>query len=139
MSSDALAKARALLGVSSLDDVATWADDIKEERPETGGWDFINVPLDAPAIDPLRDCAGDNCVTAQIGKFTGVLKDGSADATARQEALKFLIYFVADLHQPLHCEDNDDRGGGQKTVSFFGRIENLHAVWDTGIPVGILT
>lgn len=133
MSSATLAKARALLGVGSLEEVATWADDIKEERPETEGWHFINVPLDAPAIDLARDCANDNCVTAQIGKFTGVLKDGSADPTARQEALKFLIHLVADLHQPLHCEDNNDRGGGQKRVTFFGRPENLHAVWDTGI------
>ena len=31
----------------------------------------------------------------------------------RADALRFLIHFVGDLHQPLHCADNDDRGGNE--------------------------
>jgi hypothetical protein len=29
----------------------------------------------------------------------------------RAEALRFLIHFVGDVHQPLHAADNNDRGG----------------------------
>jgi hypothetical protein len=40
---------------------------------------------------------------------------------------------VADVHQPLHCADNGDRGGNAIQVTFLGRRTNLHAVWDSGI------
>ncbi|CAJ0866608.1 3049_t:CDS:2 [Entrophospora sp. SA101] len=36
------------------------------------------------------------------------------------EALKFLVHFIGDLHQPLH-------------LKFEGHRTNLHAVWDTRI------
>ena len=32
-------------------------------------------------------------------------------------ALKFLLHLVGDLHQPLHCADNNDRGGNSVKVS----------------------
>jgi hypothetical protein len=48
----------------------------------------------------------------------------------RQRALKFLIHFIADLHQPLHVGDNNDRGGNLLQVRFFGEGSNLHRVWD---------
>jgi hypothetical protein len=129
----ALEKAQAILGGSSLEDVANWADEIRRGRRETAPWHYIDIPLDANAIDPARDCANDNCVTAQIVRFTAVLKDTNAGPTARQEALKFVVHFVGDLHQPLHDEDNHDKGGNQRIVVFFGRTENLHEVWDSGI------
>ncbi|MGD0130003.1 MAG: S1/P1 nuclease, partial [Terriglobia bacterium] len=49
------------------------------------------------------------------------------------EALKFVIHFVADLHQPLHCEDDGDNGGNARHVIFDGHPDNLHWVWDTGL------
>jgi hypothetical protein len=48
-------------------------------------------------------------------------------------ALKFLLHFVGDLHQPLHSSDHKDRGGngGTVTVDGFPRSGKLHAFWDT--------
>ena len=48
-------------------------------------------------------------------------------------ALKFLIHFVGDLHQPLHASDHDDRGGNCIGLepSPDGYARNLHAYWDT--------
>jgi hypothetical protein len=47
-------------------------------------------------------------------------------------ALKFLLHFVGDLHQPLHAADSLDRGGNTKRVSALGfRAGNLHQFWDT--------
>jgi hypothetical protein len=133
ISHTALERAQAILGGSSLEDVANWADEIRRGRRETAPWHYIDIPLGANAIDPARDCPNDNCVTAQIVRFTAVLKDSNADPTARQEALKFVVHFVGDLHQPLHDEDDNDKGGNQRIVVFFGRTENLHEVWDSGI------
>jgi hypothetical protein len=49
------------------------------------------------------------------------------------QALKFVIHFVGDLHQPLHDEDNGDKGGNMRHVIFRGHPDNLHWVWDTGL------
>ncbi len=47
-------------------------------------------------------------------------------------ALKFLLHFVGDLHQPLHAADSLDLGGNTKRVSTQGfRLGNLHHFWDT--------
>jgi hypothetical protein len=40
---------------------------------------------------------------------------------------------VGDLHQPLHDEDDDDKGGNGRHVIFGGKPDNLHWVWDTGM------
>jgi hypothetical protein len=55
----------------------------------------------------------------------------------RTEALKFLVHFVGDIHQPLHTIDNHDRGGNDVRVAALrgeeGRATNLHSAWDTGL------
>jgi hypothetical protein len=62
-----------------------------------------------------------------------VLRDPNADHGARAEALKFVVHFVGDLHQPLHDEDNNDKSGNGRHVIFDGYCDNLHWVWDTGL------
>ena len=49
-------------------------------------------------------------------------------------ALKFLIHFVGDLHQPLHAADHDDKGGNCVSLlpSEAVHQKNLHAYWDVG-------
>jgi hypothetical protein len=37
------------------------------------------------------------------------------------------------MHQPLHDEDDGDRGGNGRHVVFEGHPHNLHWVWDTGL------
>jgi hypothetical protein len=37
------------------------------------------------------------------------------------------------MHQPLHCSDNQDKGGNDVKLDFFGRDYNLHSVWDSGL------
>jgi hypothetical protein len=96
----------------------------------------VNIPLTADHYNPARDCApspqGD-CIIAAIDRFSAVLADASRPADERAEALRFLAHFVADLHQPLHATTNNDRGGNDTKVTFFGQPTNLHAVWDYGL------
>lgn len=52
------------------------------------------------------------------------------------DALKLLIHFIGDLHQPLHVEAKL-RGGNDLPVYFdncYPNKSNLHSVWDTHIP-----
>lgn len=127
----------ALENVATLADVSTWADEIRTQRPETAPWHYVNIPISASTIDVgydvARDCPHNDCVVAKIEYFEGVLADGQAAERQRLEALKFLVHFVGDIHQPLHVSNNSDRGGNGVAVTFRGNLTNLHAVWDTGI------
>jgi len=49
------------------------------------------------------------------------------------EALKFLIHFVGDIHQPLHVGFTTDRGGNSFEGKFNNKKVNLHEIWDTSI------
>src|SRR5205085_6268675 len=140
----ARAQVRQLLrleGHRHLDQIASWPDAVRPSRPETALWHFVDIPLSAPAYDAARDCVGGNCVVAQIQRFAAILGDRTAPSQARLEALKFLVHFVGDIHQPLHCETDltnfpppeGDRGGNNIHLTYFHRPSNLHAVWDGGV------
>ena len=82
-------------------------------RPQTAPWHYVNLEITQDMrYQPARDCRKDDCVVAQILHQQAVLKS-SADRTRKAEALKFLVHFVGDVHQPLHAADNHDRGGNQ--------------------------
>jgi len=123
---------------TTLAQASTWADEIRPQRPETARWHYVNIPINPPAgtppaYDPRRDCPTGDCVVAKIGAFEAVLRDKAASPRQRLDALKWIAHLVADINQPLHCADNQDRGGNDVHVDFMGRRTNLHAVWDTGI------
>ncbi len=96
-------------------------------------WHYINIPLAESKIDLARECPNGVCVIAKTQGFLAVLKDPSADLAKKAEALKFVIHFVGDMHQPLHCEDDGDKGGNTRHVIFDGQPDNLHWIWDTGL------
>jgi hypothetical protein len=133
MTAAALKNASAILGGASLESVASWADDYQRSHPETEPWHFINIPLQSSSLDLARDCPNGNCVTAKAEEFLAVLKNTSASQSDRAFALKFLVHIIGDLHQPLHCEDNNDGGGNDRHVIFHGQAENLHSLWDSGL------
>jgi S1/P1 Nuclease len=122
-----------LMPGESLEDLASWADEIRQSQPQTANWHFVDIPLDSTGLDMNRDCAGGDCVIAQITNFQTAWVNPTASAQSRREALLFLVHFVGDLHQPLHCENNNDRGGNDVPVSFLGNSTNLHALWDSGL------
>lgn len=125
-----------ILDGETLDEVALWADDVRNERPETAQWHFVNLPETAARFSRQRDCPDTadgqpGCAITAIERHRAVLT-GAADGD-RAEALKFIVHFVGDMHQPLHVSFKDDRGGNNIKVTFFGRGSNLHKVWDSGI------
>jgi len=128
------ARVTAILGPNaSLPSIASWADQVRSQRRETGPWHYIDIPIDKPHLDMARDCPKGDCVLAKIEDFQKALKDPATAPAARREALMFLVHFVGDMHQPLHCSDNHDQGGNQVRVTFGGRPTNLHSLWDSGL------
>jgi len=110
---------------------SNWADEIRDARPQTASWHYVNIEIDGDLHYAAgRDCIADNCAVGQILRDEAVLKSG-APAPQKAEALKFLIHFVGDIHQPLHAADNHDRGGNQvRVIVQGGRPQALHHVWD---------
>ena len=132
------ARARARLAYvlgseTTLADVATWADDVRDERPETASWHYINIPPAATDLRPQRDCPDSNCVSDKIREFVGIARLAIRDRSEVSEAVKYLIHLVGDLHQPLHAGFAEDKGGNQIPVIVDGRESNLHSIWDSTI------
>ena len=119
-------------------DACVWADFVRPDRPETYNYHFINIPAGVSGMDMERDCsAPKRCAPWAIVHFGRMLGDGKVDPAARTEALKWVLHFVGDLHQPLHAGRPGDLGGNRVLVDFFGdagraeRRNNLHSVWDS--------
>ena len=137
-----------LLGSDTLASVASWADQVRKDRDESYNWHFVDVPKDAPGFSEERDCFRPqdkhkdaqtdhhNCVVDRIEMFEKTLADENASRTERIEALKWIVHFVGDLHQPLHAIE-EARGGNDIKLPVFGSPKcgdydcNLHWAWDT--------
>ncbi|MDP9123511.1 MAG: S1/P1 nuclease [Pseudomonadota bacterium] len=116
---------------STMVSISTWADETRS--PGTASWHYVNLPRDSDcANEAPRDCPGGACVVGAIERQQAVLASKALDAD-RLVALKYLVHFVGDVHQPLHAGYADDKGGNTYQVRFEGRGTNLHAVWDSGL------
>ena len=114
----------------TLVSVATWAD--LHRGPGTAPWHYLNFPRGQCHWDAERDCPQGQCVVGAIERQRAVLASPASDAE-RLQALKFLVHFVGDVHQPLHAGYRDDRGGNNVQLRFLMRGSNLHALWDKGL------
>lgn len=112
---------------------ASWADEIRQQRPETGTWHYVNVPVGARGYDAARDCVNDDCVVVRISRDESILADPRATHAAKAEALRFLVHFIADVHQPLHVADRNDKGGNDVMVRLGAKRASLHQVWDQDV------
>jgi S1/P1 Nuclease len=129
----ARAHVKEILGVESLDEAATWPDEMRSDpspfwQRTATSWHYVTLngivydhaPPEGDALEALK-------------RFSATLKDPSASLADKQLALRFIVHLVADLHQPLHAGQCCDKGGNEVKVKWFGKDMNLHAVWDTAL------
>lgn len=126
-----------LLNGQRMADVAMWPDEVRNTtHRRTYNWHFVNIPIDSQGYDPRRDCQpaerGD-CMIAALERLERDLANPSLVTDARRTALMFFIHLMADLHQPLHVSNDNDRGGNGQGVADIGGTVNLHSAWDVGI------
>ena len=123
-------------GRSTLEAVSVWADEIRGTPAAHPAWHYDDQPVCGSA-PKARYCPDAQCNSAQLQRLTRVLGDRRADARERNEALKWLVHLVGDIHQPLHAADNADRGGNRVAVALAGvrtrGRESLHRVWDNDL------
>jgi nuclease S1 len=129
---------------------AIWADKYRDSdrhgaRQNTRMWHFVDLELTAPDLDqacfghpvlppgkPASTGPAQDCVVDKIDQFAAELANPATATAERILALKFLLHFVGDVHQPLHAADDHDRGGNDKRVSASGvRAATLHHFWDS--------
>lgn len=126
-------KLLALDNAQHLADVASWADEhkaVQRANPnELHVSHSIRLPLDHSGYVPDL-CPSHFCAVAALLKYDGVLSNHSLPDAQREEALKYVVHLVGDVHQPLHTSAN---GGGHINVTFDGQPTYLHKVWDTGM------
>jgi len=111
---------------------ATWADEVRSDNKYAYSYQWHYQDLDdnmtTDGILKLMKnpkAEGEHLFFA-IDTLTTRLKRDKNDA----EALKFLVHFIGDLHQPMHMGRKDDKGGNKVDFNWFGRKTNLHSVWD---------
>ncbi|TWG94328.1 S1/P1 nuclease [Luteimonas sp. J16] len=124
-------------GLQSLADVANWADNLRELDPDLGRrtsrWHYVNLGELGCRYDADAACPGGHCVVEAISAQAAILGDRSRSDAERLQALKFVVHFVGDVHQPMHGGNARDRGGNNVQVNLHGKGTNLHALWDSGL------
>lgn len=116
----------------TLAGVASWADEVRaaEGPGKSAPLHYINFKGGDCSYVSVRDCPDGNCVIAAINRNFLILSDHTRPDAQRRDALKYLVHFVGDVHQPLHSTSRDDKGGGDFQVNYQGKGSNLHKVWD---------
>jgi hypothetical protein len=133
-------------GLTPMADAAPWADDYRSVHPETEGWHFIDIAGDATQKNLASFCSEKNgCLPKALQAQWDILRASDSTPEQRALALRFVIHFLGDIHQPLHDFGNNDQGGNCVPVEFFGAepqlrnpqresyAPNLHGTWDSGI------
>jgi len=131
----------------------TWADRFRDSDrhstkihyDQTHLWHFVDIELADANLDaacfshpPLPSGTvaslgpAQDCVVDKIDEFAAELRSPQTTPAERLVALKFVMHFVGDLHQPLHASDSRDAGGNAKKVKAAGLGSgSLHGFWDT--------
>lgn len=122
---------------SYMANVSTWADEYR--YTSDGRWSeplhFIDAndsPPTSCSVVYNRDCGSTGCSVSAVVNYTSILLDSSSSSDEQYEAMKFLIHFIGDMHQPLH-DEGLDVGGNDISVTYSGEHTNLHHIWDTEI------
>jgi hypothetical protein len=123
-------------GRTSLEAVSVWADELTGTAAAHPTWHYDDTPI-CGSEPKERYCRDGQCNSEQLKRLIGVLADPHTPLRERNEALKWVVHLVGDLHQPLHSASNADRGGNLVHVALAGERTrgraNLHRVWDTDL------
>lgn len=130
----AKAQVEKLLDGKSMVYYANWLDNASHtpEYAYSKTWHYKNID-DGITFEnaPLLD-TGD--IVRAVSEQAGVLQDPNASDEQKQLALKMVIHFLGDIHQPMHMGHASDIGGNRWMVKYFNRDTNLHSLWDTTLP-----
>ena len=151
-----------ILGSKNLGDfdVAVWPDVIRgnkeynESYSGNGRWHYVDFDAAKHYDDEFKlELPEDGQdVVSQIGRWRDELASKDISPERRLDALRFLVHFAGDIHQPMHCAYRyGDMGGNMIPVdSFTGRnysfdtntpmdyAQSIHSIWDEAMVLELI-
>ena len=153
----AQARVTKILNGRTIADVANWPDELRSD-PRFDKYKLLHFATVPDGVASYRDSKKAPCgdIVAAIDALTAFLRTGSreslssvkalsdksdgtgegacnpreTDPITADTALRFLVHFMGDLHQPLHI-GGTDLGGNLVNVNWMDRWKtNLHSTWD---------
>lgn len=122
-----------------IEGLAVWPDQVRGMMRWTAPWHYIGLPVTTTALlesDIISFRVAKTRkrmdVVSALRKQVIVLQTSEVPEV-RRNALAFIVHFVGDIHQPLHCADDNDRGGNDKILRFRNRQMSLHELWDHSV------
>jgi hypothetical protein len=123
-----------------------WADDLRPfpEFDFLKPFHFIDFTFSTDGTPLPSDLPDADNIVKGLEENVNILKT-STDKDAQAQALRLVIHFVGDIHQPLHCaaritsaKPHGDLGGNLVSIQIPGangqlKTTNLHSYWDGGI------
>lgn len=130
---EAKQKAEQLLGGKSIVYYANWMDNASHtpEYAYSKTWHYKNIDADETYWKARLNEKGD--IVRALDEQISILSDTTANDADRSLALKMVIHFLGDIHQPLHLGHQSDLGGNKWVVKWFKNPTNLHTVWDSRV------
>jgi hypothetical protein len=124
---------------------SVWPDDVRRSPgfEFSGNEHFADFPFSVDET-PLPNLPHEANVINALTRYVGILKT-STDQNERAQALRFIIHYVGDIHQPLHCSARVDKShpqGDEGGNLFFIKVPGktgqltsvkLHSFWDGGL------
>lgn len=122
-----------ILDGKSLASVANFADDIKSDTlyNKYYPWHYVNYPTDKRYGEVTPSSEGD--IVIAIERCIEKVQSSLTPPAEKAFFLKMLVHFIGDLHQPLHAGLEENRGGNDIQIQWFGQGSNLHRLWDTNL------
>lgn len=139
---DALIALPVVCGSSSHTFVSdsVWADQRCESW--TSPQHYLDIPISLDGTSTNGVVYNPTNVVTAIRQYLAMLQDPSASTTNQAKALRYIIHFVGDIEQPLHCstgvtasQTSGDGGGNSFSIG----SGSLHSFWDGGggyLPTG---
>ncbi len=123
-----------VLGEESLAICSNWPDFIKSDTSYNylSSWHYVNIPggLDQNGVFNFLDTDKEANVYNKIPEMIAILKNKQSTVDQQRMAMRLLVHFLGDIHQPMHTARREDLGGNKVNVTWFGQRSNLHRVWD---------
>ena len=117
---------------------SVWADLNQNLVPGSGAWHFAGG---SDGLELFTECSHDlgELLCRLVEQIRKLL---SNDPAVRNNAVKFVIHLMADLHQPLHVGRASDSDGNVIKIKLPSALvpvlekpgANLHSLWDAGLP-----
>ncbi len=116
----AAARVKEILDGESIEDASVWPDEVRTSKthpgrladseegkafnaahPDNAIWHYVDLPLDVKSYAQDKRFTEEHDVV-QMVRICGEVLEGKSDFMTKKQALRCLIHFVGDMHQPLH-------------------------------------